>query len=191
MNEPGATIGGPEARVHVPAHGARHAAALLRRRDRAARRRRSRQPPRLPRRLRAATPRTRSRPAGRSGRTTGGLRARAPAGAAAPRACRLRRGTTVQLLATEQAYAFARVTESGEVAVVVFNNDTKPASLSVPLASTRLRGGNAPRRPSWRLRRVARRSRTRSCSTARPLGRALQRAWRLEVARADRGGAPG
>ena len=53
----------------------------------------------------------------------------------------LRRGTTVQLLATEQAYAFARVTESGEAAVVVFNNDTKPASLSVPLASTRLAEG--------------------------------------------------
>ncbi len=53
----------------------------------------------------------------------------------------LRRGATLHLVATEQAYAFARVTESGESAVVVFNNDTKPVSLVVPIAGTRLAEG--------------------------------------------------
>jgi len=53
----------------------------------------------------------------------------------------LRRGTTVHLLATDQAYAFARVTGSAESAVVIFNNDTKPASLLVPVAGIRLADG--------------------------------------------------
>ena len=51
MNEPGATRGRPAARADVPAHDARHATAVLRRRDRPARRRRSRQPARHARRI--------------------------------------------------------------------------------------------------------------------------------------------
>ncbi len=55
----------------------------------------------------------------------------------------LRLGATVHLLATEQAYVFARVTESGESVVVAFNNDTKPASLVVPIEGARLSEGTS------------------------------------------------
>ncbi|HEY9402873.1 MAG TPA: alpha-amylase family glycosyl hydrolase [Pyrinomonadaceae bacterium] len=49
----------------------------------------------------------------------------------------LRRGALVTLRAAEQQYAYARVSERGAV-VVVFNNDTKPATLEFSLAPARL-----------------------------------------------------
>lgn len=52
----------------------------------------------------------------------------------------LRRGRLVHLVVTEQAYAFARLTQTQSV-IVVFNNDTKPATIAIPTAVARLEDG--------------------------------------------------
>jgi hypothetical protein len=49
----------------------------------------------------------------------------------------LRRGALVTLHAAAQQYAYARLSERGAV-VVVFNNDTKPATVEFGVAPARL-----------------------------------------------------
>lgn len=52
----------------------------------------------------------------------------------------LRRGQLVHLVVTEQTYAFARLTQTQSV-ILVFNNDTKPATIEIPIAAARLDDG--------------------------------------------------
>ena len=52
----------------------------------------------------------------------------------------LRRGSLVQLLVEDEAYAFARVAD-GTRALVIFNNSSKPATVHVPLAASGIADG--------------------------------------------------
>jgi neopullulanase len=54
----------------------------------------------------------------------------------------LRRGVTVHLLVSDQAYAYARVLE-GESVVIVLNNDARPVTLQIPLDGTPFTEGAA------------------------------------------------
>ena len=130
MSEPGATVAWLKLRLHLPAHRARHASRLLRRRDRAAGRRSTRTTAATSRAASRATPATPSRPRGarptrppctRHVRALLKLRQEIAA---------LRRGRTVNLHVADKTWAYARVLD-GQAAVVGINIGEKEQTLDL------------------------------------------------------------